>query len=60
MDPNAALAALRAMVAESEAGDVDAADTAVEFQEQFAALDTWLSQGGFKPLAWENFGGAKS
>jgi hypothetical protein len=53
MDPNAALANLREMVAESDAGDVDPADTAWEFQEQFKALDEWLSKGGFKPAAWD-------
>jgi len=53
MDPNAALANLRALVAESEAGDVDPRDTAEEFHEQFAALDEWLSKGGFLPTAWQ-------
>lgn len=59
MDPNAALEAIREAVAEF---DLDAGSGAVEdtIVENFIALDTWLSSGGFKPLAWENFGGLKT
>jgi len=53
MDPNVALANLRELCAEPE-------EHPNEIAEQFEALDTWLSQGGFRPTAWENFGGLKS
>jgi hypothetical protein len=61
MDPNATLALLRELLAESaEGGSVDPRDTVEQFHEAFQNLDTWLSSGGFKPLAWENFGGLKT
>jgi hypothetical protein len=52
MDPNETLAILSALVAEVEAGDVDARDTADDFHEHFKALDEWLSKQGFLPAAW--------
>src|SRR3954452_24708952 len=59
MDPNEALRIIREAIAEF---DLDAGSGAVEdtIVENFIALDTWLSSGGFKPLAWENFGGLKT
>jgi hypothetical protein len=52
MDPNAALANLRAAL-DPERGDSpgfeDALDDAIE---AFAALDEWLSKGGFLPAEW--------
>jgi hypothetical protein len=61
MDPNAALAALRAQMQELSrllAGlDVLATthveDAAAEVVEAFEALDGWLTGGGFLPQAWE-------
>jgi len=52
MDPNVALANLREAL-NPEQGDSpgfeDALDNAIE---AFAALDEWLSKGGFLPGAW--------
>ncbi len=45
MDPNAALAEIRRLVAE----DPERVDP---LTEQVAALDEWLSNGGFPPDAW--------
>jgi hypothetical protein len=46
MDPNATLTMLRALV------DDDDAPPSVGYL--FAALDGWLSSGGFLPAAWAN------
>lgn len=59
MDPNAALAQLRKMVArmngggEGEVSEVEASVIAEEMAEHFGALDDWLRTGGFKPKDWE-------
>lgn len=62
MDPNAALARIRELVAELD-GWPDTSEhwivTASELAETVTGLDTWLSSGGFLPLAWQNFGGQK-
>jgi hypothetical protein len=57
MDPNATLAELRQMLgdylAHIEAGGGDLhEEAAVRVAERFAALDGWLSAGGFPPAAW--------
>lgn len=44
MDPDEALDNLRALIA-------DGSDPAA-IAEQFAALDEWLSNGGFPPADW--------
>lgn len=54
MDPNATLAALRALVRQVQAtenGDAHA-DTAERMAELFSALDQWLCRGGFLPRVW--------
>ena len=62
MDPDVALAELRAAIEELKAGmreeasvwDLsDAADKVIVKQE---ALDSWLSRGGFLPRAWRQHG----
>lgn len=57
MDPNAALAELRAIVKDSHEveGDYDVhtvnrGERAIEL---FEALDGWLSNGGFLPTDWQ-------
>lgn len=49
MDPNAALAEIRSIVARAGAG-LDFDD--VLLVELISSLDTWLSGGGFKPSDW--------
>jgi hypothetical protein len=55
MDPNAALAALRAAIADAVASpDHDTyAWHAAAIIEHFQALDEWLTGGGFLPASWE-------
>lgn len=50
MDPNAALAELRALVADGHETDSDDHDRIAELVR---ALDTWISRGGFLPAAWQ-------
>jgi hypothetical protein len=62
MDPNETLRLLRLTIAQMQVEPKNAlwmahAEEVIEYAE---ALDTWLSSGGFKPLAWENFGGLKT
>ena len=55
MDPNAALEACRQAVAvmqDETADDGDRLDAGDRLAEHFAALDEWLSRGGFAPDAW--------
>ena len=47
MDPNATLKELRHLLG-SEISEPDVHDVA----DLFAALDGWLSKGGFPPSAW--------
>lgn len=58
MDPNAALVAIRELVAAHEADDGERVDTALNrldsICELFGGLDEWLSKGGFRPADWEN------
>jgi hypothetical protein len=50
MDPNAALATLRALTADALNGkEVDV----MELAESFEALDQWIGKGGFLPDAWQ-------
>lgn len=56
MDPNTLLAQLResARIVLAAAREDEWAVSAIELQmsEDFAALDEWLSKGGFKPADW--------
>lgn len=51
MDPNAALAALRADIASYNLG-LDGVDVELIISH-FYALDEWLTKGGFLPDAWD-------
>ena len=51
MDPNTALAEIRAEVVAILDGDHD---RALALAEWFAGLDDWLSGGGFLPDSWKN------
>ena len=56
IDPNAALALLRELVARTRSADTDRTDPVVlakTLAEEISALDTWLSAGGALPSAWE-------
>lgn len=60
MDPNATLEYLRSLVRQvNELRDSDTVDVenfdekAGELADSFAALDEWLSRGGFRPTTWE-------
>lgn len=58
MDPNKALAVMRAAVAgwdETGGEDMDYGD---DMSVAFAALDQWLSKGGFWPSDWNPSGGS--
>lgn len=50
MDPNETLRLLRQARHDYMDGDTDAADRLLEY---CAALDKWLSDGGFFPDAWK-------
>lgn len=50
MDPNAALADLRIILADGE--PEDAVESFCVARTTFRALDEWLSNGGFQPRAW--------
>ena len=54
MDPNEALAQLRAAVVEfKDAEEVaEGLDAARQFVAAFDSLDQWLTLGGFPPAAW--------
>lgn len=49
MDVNATLAEIRALVRAEESGEGDATRLA----ELVAALDAWLTRGGFLPDEWD-------
>jgi hypothetical protein len=58
MDPEAALAEIRRHMAElrlqyARSHYAEAAEAAVDMADSFAALDEWLSKGGFAPAAWK-------
>ena len=56
IDPNAALALLRELVARTRSADTNRTDLGVlakTLAEEIGALDTWLSVGGALPAAWE-------
>jgi hypothetical protein len=58
MDPEAALAEAREAMAEfrrqyGRGNYGEAAEAAVALADSFAALDGWLSKGGFAPAAWK-------
>lgn len=57
MDPDAALANARTLVArlrraQAQGQDQAVASVAAELADAFDALDDWLSGGGFLPAAW--------
>ena len=57
MDPDVALQEIRDAISEAEAladGDSNDAEIAAwqEVGERFAALDQWMSRGGFPPKEW--------
>ena len=59
MDPNAALANIRAIINGDTAGSRDAdgafynpQEAAGKLADYFEALDQWISMGGFLPAAW--------
>jgi hypothetical protein len=59
IDPNAALALLRELVARTRSADTDWTDLGVlakTLAEEIGALDTWLSAGGALPAAWKRSG----
>ena len=56
IDPDAALALLRELVARTRSADTDRTDPVVlakTLAEEIGALDTWLSAGGALPTAWK-------
>lgn len=56
MDPNACLAEIRRDIAiMNDHGELSDAylDAAVSLAVEVAALDVWLSGGGFPPIAWD-------
>jgi hypothetical protein len=56
IDPNAALALLRGLIARTRSADADRTDLGVlakTLAEEIGALDTWLSAGGALPAAWQ-------
>lgn len=53
MDPNAALERLRELAKAAFEGDGPPdAQHAIEFAEQFQALDEWIVKSGFLPSDW--------
>ena len=59
IDPNAALALLRELVARTRSADTNRTDLGVlakTLAEEIGALDTWLSVGGALPAAWKRSG----
>ena len=56
MDPNAALARIRALISALSHDDDGTQSTVGEdLALQVADLDHWLSNGGFKPDAWVRY-----
>lgn len=53
MDPNATLRELRDLVRDAENGE----DVQDEIAERFAALDNWITRGGFLPAEWSTIPG---
>lgn len=56
MDPNETLVRLRAAVERmrSALDESEERDAACEAAEAAAALDEWLSEGGFLPVLWRH------
>lgn len=55
MDPNACLAQMRAiaMSFDSAKTDEERAGLGSELVDYVNSMDTWLSQGGYLPYAWQ-------
>ena len=59
MDPNAALALIREIIAETRNGDdltsllENEGDRALALIEAVSGLDGWLSKGGILPAEWQ-------
>jgi hypothetical protein len=60
MDPDATLAKIRELATKIVNADELGPDDVFNLASYVEDMDTWLSKGGFLPLAWQNFGGAKS
>ena len=56
MDPNAALVRLRELMTLLDTIDnkEDRLSAIAEVYDTFTGLDTWLSRGGFLPIAWQH------
>jgi len=57
MDPNAALAEIRALIGIARVGaaasyDLELTSVVAELADAVEALDGWLASGGFRPDAW--------
>ncbi len=55
MDPNATLEHIREIVDTINSGELDhveMSEAATDLASMFEDLDTWLSDGGFKPAEW--------
>jgi hypothetical protein len=53
MDPTACLIEIRRLVTEiNESPADDRADLALDLAEHVAALDEWITKGGFRPTQW--------
>ena len=59
MDPNTALTMIRTQVERFVASDSDseAISAADDMVEAFAALDQWMTKGGFPPEEWKGRNG---
>lgn len=53
MDPNATLDMLRQAIRDYEGGE-SPESVAGDLAEAAAALDTWITRGGFLPADWSN------
>lgn len=53
MDPNVALEEMRRLSEKSKLNFLTD-DEIDRFSELFDSLDTWLTQGGFKPTSWQD------
>lgn len=59
MDPDQTLSEIRALVREATEGGLDAGHAerlVTELAERVEALDNWLTNRGFLPLAWSRTG----
>lgn len=53
MDPEATVAAIRDILKRYDAGDYEVAESVLdELATHVAAIDTWMTNGGFLPPQW--------